>query len=795
MRMPLRVKRAAWRQAEVPSAKCESPASPSLLLLPRLSVFARPIRALGPYLVAVFACMAVLIGSLRLWRADLHIPFVYSGDQLAVQAWIKGLIDNPWYLHNHFLGAPGTMEMEDYPVADSLHFLLLKAISLASKDSAFVLNVYFLLTFPLATLSALMVFRRFQVSYGPALVGSLLFAFTPYHFFRGESHLFLSAYFLIPFAIMLALRICRGWNLRKLGWEGEGPPDPPTSPARREPRPPEGAEAQKNWLNLELVASLVLCILIGAGGIYYAFFSSCLLLAAGIWAALQQKALRPLLFSGTLVFVISLSVFAQMVPTFLYSARHGTNSEAVCRNILEVEELYSLKIDNLLFPMPGHRLQNFFHLPYTPGYNYGTNLGVMASLGFLMVLAGFLFRRSKVSPCTLVDSLGMLTMVCLLLATVGGFGYLFSAIVTPWIRCYYRLSIFIAFLSLFGFVLVLDRFVMPPSGAIRRKLLYIAVLLLIAGVGLLDQTSKTFIPPYGLLRAEFQNDKDFVQRIEARLPGQVIFQLPHVPFPEIMLRQTICSDHLRGYVHSKSLRWSGGAIKGRPADYWTREVSHQPPETMLRTLGLAGFGGIYLDRNGYADHGAALEAQLTRLLGSPPVISGNQRLVFFDLTAHNQELRRLLTSEEFEIQRADVLAPLAISISWQGGFSYLEGDPEENSRGCSAEGKVEIRNSTGRARTVTLEMGLSSADANPSNLWIDGPSFAEHVQIIAGGDRLFRKSFTLPPGRHAITFRSDGKKLDAPLEPRTLVFRVHNFRIFWMKVAEDSADYAPAVSR
>src|SRR5207249_8068612 len=127
----------------------------------------------------------------------------------------------------------------------SFHFLFLKAISLASKDSAFVLNFYFLLTFPLTTLSALMVFRRFQVSYGPGLVGSLLFAFTPYHFFRGEGHLFLSAYFLIPFIIMLILRICEGWT-------------PPRSTGA------EGTRAKKRRMNLGLAGSLVLCMLIGA---------------------------------------------------------------------------------------------------------------------------------------------------------------------------------------------------------------------------------------------------------------------------------------------------------------------------------------------------------------------------------------------------------------------------------------------------------------------------------------------------------------------------------------------------
>jgi phosphoglycerol transferase len=756
-------------------------------------------RALWPYVGAVLACMVVLIGSLRLWRADLHIPFVYSGDQLAVQMWAKGLIDNPWYLHNRLLSAPGTMEMEDYPIADSLHFLLMKAISLASRDSAFVLNVYFLLTFPLTTVSALMVFRRFQVSYGPALVGSLLFAFTPYHFFRGEGHLFLSAYFLIPCIVMLALRICQGWNPLRFGREGEGPPESPTSPARRRtpaypPRPSEGAKVPKRSMNLELVGSLLICILIGAGGIYYAFFSCCLLLAAGIWAGMQQKALRPLFFSGTLVVVISLSVFAQMVPTILYNARHGTNSDAVYRNILEVEELYSLKIDNLLFPMPGHRLALFFHPPYTPGYNYGANLGVIGGVGFMMVLASFLFLRGKASPPPLLDSVGMLTMVCLLLATVGGFGYLFSAIVTPWIRCYYRLSIFIAFLSLFGFVFVLDRLPGKLWPWRQGKLPYGVLHLLIAGAGLLDQTSNTFIPPYGLLRAEFQSDRDFVRRIEGRLPGQAIFQLPHVPFPEMLVRQTTCYDHLRGYLHSKSMQWSGGAVKGRPADYWAREVSHQPPETMLRTLAIAGFGGIYLDRNGYADHGRALEAQLTRVLGSPSVVSPNQRLVFFDLTAHNQELHRRLTAEEFETQRADVLAPLSISLSWRGGFSYLEGDPEENSRWCSARGKIEFENSTGRSRTVWLQMGLSGADPNPSSLWIDGPSLTEHLQITAGEELPFRKRFTLPPGRHAITFLCDGKKLDAPMEPRALVFRVHNFRVFWMNPENDAADYPPPVS-
>ena len=81
-----------------------------------------------------------------------------------------------------------------------------------------------------------------------------------------------------------------------------------------------------------------------------------------------------------------------------------------------------------------------------------------------------------------------------------------------------------------------------------------------------------------------------------------------------------------------------------------------------------------------------------------------------------------------------------------------------------------------------------------ANLWIDGPSFTEHLHITASGEIPFRKSFTLPPGRHAITFRSDGKKLDAPMDPRSIVFRVHNFQVFWMEPGNDPPSYSPGLA-
>jgi phosphoglycerol transferase len=547
-------------------------------------------------------------------------------------------------------------------------------------------------------------------------------------------------------------------------------------------------------------------MLMAGSGAYFAFFSCFLLLTAGLWAAFQHRTLRPLVLSGIFLAVIGLVGFAQILPTILHHFRNGANPDAVVR-VPDHVEIFALKIDNLLFPMPGHWLEKVIHPSYTEGYNFGTNLGILGGLGFLIVLAKFLFGRvprtkfqepnSKSALANfgdgsspwLLDSLGILLIACLLLATTGGFGYLFSWLATPWIRCYYRISIFIAFLSLFGLVIVLDKIAKNLSSLRHGMVLSGAVSFLILVAGLWDQTSKNFIPAYEVTKAEFQNDANFVHAIESRMPGQAVFQLPHVPWPEYTVGRINSYDPFRGYLHSKTLRWSGGAIKGRPADYWGQEVSHQPPQAMVRVLALAGFSGIYLDRDGYRDRGTAIEAELVRVLGAPALVSANQKLVYFDLNAYDQNLRHRFSDKEWEEERRKILTAWSTSVSFKGGFSRLEHMPYENWRWCSAKGTIEIGNFTDQPRPVCLEMGLSGSDANLSSLLIDGPSFTEHLQITGAKASPFRRCFTIPPGRHEIHFLCDGKPLDAPTDPRQLVFRVHNFRVFWLNPPND--DYQP----
>ena len=114
-------------------------------------------------------------------------------------------------------------------------------------------------------------------------------------------------------------------------------------------------------------------------------------------------------------------------------------------------------------------------------------------------------------------------------------------------------------------------------------------------------------------------------------------------------------DLLKGYLHSEDLRWTYGAVRGRPSD-WLAQHQALAPDRLATAAAAAGFGAVYLDRAGYADDGAAAAAALEKLAG--PGNSGSsadRRLQFFDLGPARARLADQTTRAE-RAQLADALA-------------------------------------------------------------------------------------------------------------------------------------------
>ena len=137
------------------------------------------LKTLGQYALVIALCLLILSWVMQLWRADFRVPFAYFVDSLFYSIAAKGTIENGWWLHNPSLGAPAGLHYEAYPAIDNFHFVLVKLISLFTSDHALVLNLFYLLTFPLTAITAFYFLRSFKFSFGPSLVTSLLYTFLP----------------------------------------------------------------------------------------------------------------------------------------------------------------------------------------------------------------------------------------------------------------------------------------------------------------------------------------------------------------------------------------------------------------------------------------------------------------------------------------------------------------------------------------------------------------------------------------------------------------------------------------
>ena len=702
------------------------------------------IKRASLYITAAALCVLFLFVFYEMWRADLRVPFYYSGDSLFYSMFIRGIIDNGWYWQNPAIGAPGGLQLYDFPGLDNSVAILILLLSLFTSNAMLVLNIFYLLTYPLVALASFYVLRQFKISFGPALLCSLLYAFLPFHFMRNETHFLLSAYYVVPLAVMVVL-----WIMSE-----------DLIPRSR-----------------KFLIAVLICVLLGSSGIYYPFFFCFLLLIGGAVGSLKFHKLKPLGFALVFVALTCTTIVINLSPSIIHRYKHGDVGVTI-RSAVETER-YGLRISQLVLPVSGHRIDRLAHLKYLHNQstliteNETSTLGLIGTIGFLGLLAQLLHRKEFLAETNgHFQDLSILNVFAVLLGIIGGFGFLFAVLVTPLLRSINRISTYIAFFSLMAVGLALETIYrrLTKGRAIFNVLVAVALIL-----GFLDQTIPQFVPRYRDTKAEFLSDADFVSRIEANVPaGTMIFQLPYVQFPEAAgLHKMHDYDHFRGYLHSKNLRWSYGTIKNRDGDRAQAEVAALPTEQFVQALAYAGFGGIYFDRDGYEDGGAAKTAELFNVIQTEPLISQNSRLLFFNLADYVRRLREKTPDEEWQAKQDTSFHPLL--LDWKGGFSGLENSPGKTWRWCSNEGELHLRNMSRRPRIVSLEMGFATGYPELNDFTIRG-LINEDLKV--GADLVFySKTIVVPPGDSVITFRSTANRVPAPLDPRFLVFRIEDFKM------------------
>jgi hypothetical protein len=593
----------------------------------------RRLRAeLLPALGAAALASAIGIWALQLWKANLRVPLVIGGDSTFPLLVTKDIITHGWDLTNPNLGAPFGQELYDYPATsgDSLYLAIIRVLGIPFGNPAVVLNIFFLLGFPLIAAVAYGVLRKLNISVGVAVVCATLYAVLPFHFGSSETHVFLSSYFVVPVCCYLILAMFDGRELF-------------ARDCRR-----SGLHA---YLTLRSAAVVALCVVLGSSDNYFALFTVALMAPAAILSFLATRRPRPLVYALVAVSIILGTVALNGLPTIVYVAEHGRDTVPGHR-LAQETEAWGLSLATLVLPIEGDRIPPLAHLAQRyssttliprsgptsePSW---TNLGFVGTLGLLWLMVA-LAIRCVVGESTRTTDLrapraALAAGMAFLIGTVGGLGTLFAYVINPQLHAPGRICVFIAFFALFGAALGLDGLRRRLDAHRRGRMAFTAMLAVVLLVGVLSQTSPTMVPEYTAAAARYESDGAFVRAIEAQLPGDAsIFQLPYVPFPEGADPGHVGEyEDLFDSLHSNRLRWSGGAMEGRPTD-WVPAFVKKPLPQILEGVAAIGFSGLYVDREGVAK-GASLLSVLSRKLGVAPLTSGHGRFAFFNMTAYDR---------------------------------------------------------------------------------------------------------------------------------------------------------------
>jgi phosphoglycerol transferase len=568
---------------------------------------------------------------------NLAYPYVYNDHDGLLSSWIVQRLIEGWIYENPRSGFPFGSNFLDFPIPDLGNLIVLKLLGFVTGNYYKAINLYFLLSFPVTFIASYCVLRVIDLRKILAFCAAIIFVFLPFHFQRlNYGHIFYSWYFVVPLFFYIGY-IIFNYDLKQ----------------------------NKDRITTKKSLTYLFGIFILTSfGVYYSLFGAIIISIAGISASFKSRSFVPLGKAVAALLVIVFSLLIILSPNILNRYTNGVNHDVAVRTPAEAE-VYALTMKQLLLPRTDHRLDYFakFSSFYSKNgsavnENSTSTLGLIGSLGFIFLWAVIILVISgkKFSPNT--TYIALLTLILFLFATIGGLGAIFSSLISPLIRAWNRISIFIAFCTISGFFILFQNLLKQHFfSKISNSASYLLSCALLI-IGLYDQTISTCNKCNQELSFFYNNDKDFIQKIENELPpSSAVYQLPYMKFPETPpLNRLNAYDLAIGYLNSNSLHWSYGGMKGRDGDLFYQALSQEPIEIQLKVIYKLGFSGIYIDRRGFDDNAEKIISQLSTLVGPPLLTHKNGEIVFFSLPNNsNLKFNGLSTNQLIEYSGFDKL--------------------------------------------------------------------------------------------------------------------------------------------
>ena len=573
------------------------------------------------FLLMILIIYGMLYYLLDLKNFKLNIPLIYEGgDDMGVLVNAKQFTEQFWNMTCNRLGAPYTVQYYDF-TASMMHnvgLAVMKLFAMITGNAAATMNLEYLSIFFTAGVISYFVMRNININCWVSSFASSVFALSPYMLYRNVGHIVLTECYFVPLSILICLWIYERDDVLAL---------------------------DKNFFKRKInYVVLFFTFLIANNGIaYYPFFTCFIFMVTAVSKLIKTGKIKQGMRAVIATVMVCFFVILSLIPGRIYTMINGANTIAVERSSFEESELYGLKIAQMFMPVNGHGIYTKYidmynETAFLVTENSSAYLGVIGMIGFIaLLICLFLNKDNKTNKR--LGYLSELNITMVLLGTIGGIGSMFAFFVTPLLRGYNRVSIFIEYACILAIAILVDLLIKKIKDmncskiALKRIAIYgtYVVFLVVCIFSIWEGYPGFATPDYASIEEEYTSDDEFVKSIESSVPaGSMIYQLPYHEYPEYGPVNDMWDYHLYvGFVHSDTLRWSYGSIKGRSEDAWNKSVSEMSYGNMVSYLKEQGFAGIYVDKRAYLDDEfAELKNGLESATGASFTSSANGNLWF-----------------------------------------------------------------------------------------------------------------------------------------------------------------------
>lgn len=518
---------------------------------------------------------------------NLRDPISFHGDHLLTLGYARSYVDGHGFRLNDRLGYPGIRDAMYHPTFYFAQKSFMWLTARATDNPMLVVSLFYGVGIVSMFAACWWSLRRLGTGHDLAAIGGLAFVITPYVAVRAGMHDLLAVCFSVPLGAFLALRVAYP----------ELTGTPAATAGRRDP----------------LVWALT--FIVGAAGLYYAFFTAFFVMVVGLAAAVAGRRLTPLVRAA----LVCAGVVLVMIVTGPGPgiADVITGQVALTVRLSVEQEFYGLEWRDAATPFrtwpsaPLAIAEGIAHLGREGDWGEwpGPLLTFVIVMSPVIGLAAFLTTRKRdtdprmitVALCALCIAAGVV------FAARGSLGRVFNELITPAIRAQNRVTPFLTFYAIALLVLAAERLRRTWHATARAAAAAVLASVLLASAW----------PAIGFLRAKQQHFlADASERAERssiaqlldwtdRMAATRVLQLPVVPWPEVPPIRGVDPYRFElPYILSRArsdVRWSYG-LSARQPDLWALVtlVAEHRGRDLAAAAAAIGFDAILLDKRALA---------------------------------------------------------------------------------------------------------------------------------------------------------------------------------------------------